>query len=466
MAAIAVVGGGAAGLTAALALRQKDHVVTLFEASERVGGVMRSERSGGFLADLGPNSMLAPPPMVQALLRDLDLQRERVDSPPAARRRYVVRDGRPLAMPASGGAFLTTPLLSLRAKLRLLAEPFNRSRPSGTEESIAQLVRRRLGQDWVDYALNPLVAGIYAGDPEQLSSIHSMPMLGSLEARYGSLLGGAIRMMRERRSDRAEPEGRLFSFREGMETVPRAIAARLGGDVRLKTRVTGITPIEGSWLLTLEGPDGAVRQLFDAVICAAPSYALAETTFEGREREAWRGLGSIRYTPVAVVVSGFRRDEVGHPLDGFGALVPEVEHRQTLGTLFSSTLFPERAPAGHVTLTTFVGGARQPELALGGAGAIAAAVDRDLRELLGVTGVPVFRRLKVWTRAIPQYNLGYDSTRQAMDRIEEANPGLYLAGSFRNGVSVGDVMTSGALAAQAAHTMLGPAGIVGAGVSG
>lgn len=466
MATIAVVGGGAAGLTAALALRQKDHVVTLFEASDRVGGVMRSERSEGFLADLGPNSMLAPPPMVQALLRDLDLTRERVDSPPAARRRYVVRDGRPLPMPASGTAFLTTPLLPLRAKLRLLAEPFNRSRPPGTEESVAQLVRRRLGQDWVDYALNPLVAGIYAGDPEQLSSIHSMPVLGSLEARYGSLLGGAIRMMRERKSDRAEPEGRLFSFREGMETVPRTIAARLGSDVRLRTRVTGITPIEGSWLLTLEGPDGTVRQLFDAVICAAPSYALAEGTFEGRERDAWRGLGGIRYTPVAVVVSGFRREDVGHPLDGFGALVPEVEHRQTLGTLFSSTLFPDRAPAGHVTLTTFVGGARQPELALGGEGVIAAAVDRDLRELLGVTAAPVFRRIQVWARAIPQYNLGYESTRQAMDRIEEANPGLYLAGSFRNGVSVGDVMTSGALAAQAAHVMLGPAGPVGAAVSG
>ncbi len=466
MATIAVVGGGAAGLTAALALRQKDHVVSLFEASDRVGGVMRSERSGGFLADLGPNSMLAPPPMVQALLRDLDLTRERVDSPSAARRRYVVRDGRPLPMPASGTAFLTTPLLPLRAKLRLLAEPFNRSRPAGTEESVAQLVRRRLGQDWVDYALNPLVAGIYAGDPEQLSSIHSMPVLGSLEARYGSLLGGAIRMMRERKSDRAEPEGRLFSYREGMETLPRAITARLAGDVRLRTRVTGITPIEGSWLLTLEGPDGAVRQLFDAVICAAPSYALADATFEGREREAWHALGGIRYTPVAVVVSGFRREEVGHPLDGFGALVPEVERRQTLGTLFSSTLFPDRAPPGHVTLTTFVGGARQPELALGGEATIAAAVERDYRELLGVRGSPVFRRIQVWTRAIPQYNLGYDATLQAMDRIEEANPGLYLAGSFRNGVSVGDVMTSGALAAQAAHSMLGPAGTVGAAVSG
>jgi oxygen-dependent protoporphyrinogen oxidase len=364
-------------------------------------------------------------------------------------------------MPASGLEFLTTPLLSFRSKLRLLTEPFNRSRPESAEESLAQLVRRRLGQDLVDYALNPLVAGIYAGDPERLSSVHSLANLGSLEARYGSLLGGAIRMMRERKTDRHEPEGRLFTFREGMEALPRAIASRLGHEIRLRTRVTRISFIEGSWLLSVDGPEGSTRQLFDAVICAAPAHALATTEFDGQKVEAWRGLGSIQYTPVAVVVSGYRREDVAHPLDGFGALVPEVEHRSTLGTLFTSTLFPNRAPEGHVTLTTFVGGARQPELALGSEAEITAAVDRDLRELLGARGTPVCRMVQVWPRAIPQYNVGYTASKAAMDAIEDGNPGLFLAGSFRNGVSVGDVMTSGALAAQAAHSALGPAGAVG-----
>ncbi len=461
MANIAVVGGGAAGLTAALGVRRHEHHVTLFEAGDRVGGVIKTVQQDGFLADLGPNSMLAPPPAVRSLLRDLGVSQFQLNSSPAARRRYVIRGGRPLAMPASGLAFLTTSLLSFRSKLRLLAEPFNKSRPTSAEESLAGLVRRRLGQDLVDYALNPLVAGVYAGDPEQLSSIHSMPILGSLEARYGSLLGGAIRMMRERRSDRKEPEGKLFSFQEGMETLPKSLASRLAPDIRLRTKVTKLTPIEGSWLLTLEGPEGSVRQLFDAVICASPAHALATMEFEGRELEAWRSLEQVRYTPVAVVVSGYRREDVAHPLDGFGALVPEVEKRQTLGTLFSSTLFPGRAPDGHVTFTTFVGGARQPELALAGEDTITAAVERDLRDLLGVRGTPVFRVVQVWPRAIPQYNIGYSTYKAAMDRIEDANPGLFLAGSYRNGVSVGDVMTSGALAAQAAHSLLGPAGAVG-----
>jgi oxygen-dependent protoporphyrinogen oxidase len=247
-----------------------------------------------------------------------------------------------------------------------------------------------------------------------------------------------------------------------METLPKALASRLVPDLRLRTRVTKLTPIEGSWLLTLEGPEGSVRQLFDAVICAAPTHSLATMEFEGRELESWRSLENVRYTPVAVVVSGYRREDVAHPLDGFGALVPEVEHRQTLGTLFSSTLFSGRAPEGHVTLTTFVGGARQPELALAGEETITAAVERDLGDLLGARGTPAFRVVQVWPRAIPQYNIGYSTYTAAMDRIENSNPGLFLAGSYRNGVSVGDVMTSGALAAQAAHSMLGPAGAVGA----
>jgi oxygen-dependent protoporphyrinogen oxidase len=188
--------------------------------------------------------------------------------------------------------------------------------------------------------------------------------------------------------------------------------------------------------------------------------------FEGSDPDAWRGLGQIRYSPVAVVVSGFLRSAVSHPLDGFGVLVPEVERRTTLGTLFSSTLFPERAPDGYATLTTFVGGARQPELALGSEADILAAADTDLRDLLGARREPVFRMVQVYPRAIPQYNLGYGTFKATMDALEDVNPGLYFAGSYRNGVAVTDVMTSGALAAQAVLTLLGPAGMVTAGHSG
>ncbi len=466
MATIAVIGSGAAGLTAAFLLHRSGHAVTVFEANDRVGGVLLSVRQGGFLADFGANSTLAPPPLVRGLLSELNLGRERVDASKAARRRYVVRDGRPLPVPTSPGALLTTPLFSAGAKFRMLTEVLNRSRPTGEEESVASLIRRRLGAEIADYGLDPIVAGVYAGDPERLSASHAMPLLGGLEARYGSFVRGAIGLLQERRRDRArgvpsaDPEGRMFSYRDGMATLPLALAAALRPHLQLKTRVTHLGPIGDSWRVATEGPAGPAQHLVDAVVCAVPAHALARIRFDGQLPQDWEALTTIEYSPVAVVVSGYRRADVAHPLDGFGVLVPARERRQTLGTLFSSSLFPERAPEGYVTLTTFVGGARQPDLALSQDTTVEAAVEQDLTDLLGVRGAPVVRLTQRWSRAIPQYNLGYGAVKARMDAIERANPGLLLTGSYRNGVSVGDVMTSGLLAAQAV------AGTVGATAAG
>lgn len=463
MAAVAVVGAGAAGLTAAVALRRRGHIVTLFESDDRTGGVIQSVRQGGFLADLGPNSMLAPPPLVSSLLREYELQRERVDAARLARKRYVVRGGVPRPIPASPLSFLSSSLFSPSAKLRILSEPFRSNKRKKGEESLADLVRRRLGQEIVDYALNPMVGGIYAGDPEQLSAAHAMPSLGALETRYGSLVGGAIRMMKARRSEPGEPEGRLFSFRDGMAAIPDALAASLQSALHLGTRVVRLASLDRSWLVCTEGPRGPRRHLFDAVIWTAPSHMAESIGFDANERAQWRSLGQLNYSPVAVTVSGYIRSAVQHPLDGFGVLIPAIERRQTLGTLFSSTLFPERAPDGYVTLTTFTGGARQPEIPLAGESAVHQAVDADLRDLLGVQQAPVFRETRIYTKAIPQYNVGHGRYLERLDQLERANPGLYFAGSYRSGVAVAEVMTSGVLAAEAACAALGPAGVAFAG---
>ncbi|MBK8004529.1 MAG: protoporphyrinogen oxidase [Gemmatimonadetes bacterium] len=465
MASIAVIGAGVAGLTAAVELKRAGHAVTVFEADDRAGGVIQSVRHGGFLADFGANSMLAPPPLVRGLLSSLDLKRHRVDASTAASRRYVVRGGRPLAVPTSPLALVTTPLFSVGAKLRMLTEAFNRSRPAGGEESVASLVERRLGAEIVQYALDPIVAGVYAGNPHRLSAMHAMPLLGGLEARYGSFVKGALGLIQERRRDRArgvlppEPEGKMFSYRDGMATLPLALAKALDHDIHYRTRVTRLGPVGSGWRVVTLGPEGPAQHLVDAVICAAPAHGLARIEFAGKQGEDWSALPGIEYSPVAVVVSGYKREEVRHALDGFGVLVPEREGRQTLGTLFSSSLFAERAPAGYVTLTTFVGGARQPDLALSQDATVEAAVDRDLAHLLGITGTPTFRLVQRHTRAIPQYNVGYGAVKERMDRLERTNPGLFLTGSYRNGVSVGDVMTSGLLAAQAVGENL-PAGDV------
>ena len=456
MACVAVIGGGLAGLTAAHAVRAEGHEVQVLEAGSEPGGVIRSVSEGGFLADLGPNSMMVPPPLVMSLFADLDLMAERVDANPVARKRYVVRDGRPCAVPGSPMSLLTTPLLSFGAKLRLVTEPFRKAPPPPSEESLSELVRRRLGQEVVDYLLNPVAAGVYAGDPDHLSAAHAMPSIGALEARYGSLVGGGLQMMRGRHHSSGEPEGRLFSFREGMAAIPRALARRLGPAIRLGARVTRIAPSGAGWSVSSDGSAGVMTQHFDSVICAAPAHVFSQVVFAGEAEEQWATLADVHYAPVAVVVSGFARRDVSHPLDGFGALVPAVEHRRTLGTLFSSTLFPGRAPEGFVTLTTFLGGERQPEIALASETAITEAADTDLRDLLGARGKVVFRRIARYPRAIPQYRVGYGRIKDAGDELERANPGFVLAGSHRNGVALNDVMMSGLLAAQETCATLGP----------
>lgn len=448
MATVAVVGGGLAGLTAAHAVRAERHDVQVFEVGGDPGGVIRSVREGGFLADLGPNSMMVPPPLVMSLFSDLNLMAERVEANPLARRRYVVRNGRPCAVPSSPMSLLTTPLLSMGAKLRLVTEPFRRAPAPSFEESLGELVRRRLGQEVVDYLLNPVAAGVYAGDPDRLSAAHAMPSIGALEARYGSLVGGGLQMMKGRNHSSGEPEGRLFSFREGMAAIPRALARRLGPALQLRTRVTRIASTGSGWSITSRGPSGTVTQRFDAVICAAPAHAFPLIEFVGDADDQWETLAEVHYAPVAVVVTGLARTDVAHPLDGFGVLVPAVEHCRTLGTLFSSTLFPGRAPDGFVTLTTFLGGERQPDLALSDEASLAAAVDADLHDLVGARGTPVFRRIQKYSRAIPQYRVGYGRLKAAGDALERANPGFVLAGSHRNGVALCDVMMSGLLAAQ------------------
>jgi oxygen-dependent protoporphyrinogen oxidase len=301
-----------------------------------------------------------------------------------------------------------------------------------------------------------VAAGVYAGDPDRLSAVHAMPSIGALEARYGSLVGGGLKMMRGRRRSSGEPEGRLFSFREGMATIPRALARRLSGVIRLRTRVTRIAAAGTGWSVSSDGPSGSTTQLFDAVICAAPAHTFPQISFSGEAEEQWDALAEVHYAAIAVVVSGFARGDVSHPLDGFGVLVPAVERAGTLGTLFSSTLFPGRAPDGFVTLTTFLGGERQPEIALGSEASLVDTTDADLRKFVGARGKAVFRRVMKYARAIPQYRVGYGRLKEAGDALERANPGFVLAGSHRNGVAISDVMMSGLLAAQETCATLGP----------
>jgi oxygen-dependent protoporphyrinogen oxidase len=443
MGGVAVVGGGISGLAAAYRLRQRGVPVTLFEASSRTGGAIGSERADGFLVERGPNALQEPSPVLAEVVCGLALEGQRVFASEAARRRYVVRRGRPVPLPHSPTELLRSSLLSPAAKLRLLREPFVEPAPAEREESVAGFVRRRLGAEILDYAFDPYIAGTFAGVPERLSVRHALPRLYTLEREHGSLLKSLVRGRRAERQHR--PPSRLYSFRDGLQTLTDALQARLGGAVRLNTPVRAVRPAGDGWAVTVLDAGREATERFDAVVYAAPLYQLGRLRLDTPIDVG--PLASAYHPPLSVLALGFRREDVRHPLDGFGLLVPSVEPFGVLGALFSSTLFPDRAPEGQVLLTTFLGGARRPELALAPTETLLATAQRNLRALLGVTGEPTFVRHIYWPRSIPQYELGYGRLEGIMNRLEGTHPGFFMAGSYRGGIGVGDALRSGLEAA-------------------
>ncbi|HUR94961.1 MAG TPA: protoporphyrinogen oxidase [Gemmatimonadales bacterium] len=456
MGAVAVVGGGIAGLTAAYRLKQRGERVVVYEASERVGGAIRTERREGFLAELGPNSLAAPSPVLRALLLELGLEGSLLPASPAAKNRYVVKKNKLVPLPLSPQDLLTTRLLSNGAKLAVFGEPLVDPGDSPVEESVATFVRRRFNQEIVDYIANPFVGGIYAGDPEQLSVRHALPKLYGLERAHGSVIKAFGGMMRARKRDQeGGVAGDLVSFRSGLQELPDALARELHAEIRLRAPVTQLRVGAKGWTV---GAAFQASELYDAVVYAAPAHCVddLDLAFPGGDR--LKTLASISHPPVGVLVLGFHREDVAHALDGFGFLVPEVERRHVLGVVFSSTLFAGRAPDGHVLLTAFVGGVRNPDLANADLATITARVQDDLRALLGAKGEPTFRAFHLWPKAIPQYDLTYGRFKDIMDEAERKSPGLALAGSYREGVALADAIASGEAAAARVAPGTAPAG--------
>ena len=441
---VAIIGGGITGLTAAFKLKQLGIPATLFEAADRVGGVIQTVRDGEFLAECGPNTILETSPLIGDLVRDLGLEDRRIYSSDQAENRYIVRDKRPVKLPGPLLEFLFTPLFSCRAKARLLMEPFIRRAPADAEESLAKFVRRRIGREFLDYAINPFVAGVYSGSPEQLSVREAFPKLHALEQRYGSLILGQILGARERKRQGvvSKKNAPKFSFDQGLATLTDALGQRLKEQIRTGQAVSEITRQNDSWSLGQAGG-------YSAVLLALPAFRLAEMQVTCESKPINLSiLGDIQYAPVASVVMGFRREDVEHPLDGFGVLNPEVENLNSLGTIFSSSLFPGRAPLGQVLLTSYVGGLRAPHLVTKTPDEICDLVMEDLETVLGVKGAPTYRHVFVHRRAIPQYDVGYGRFKTFMKDLEGQGNGLFFAGHCRDGVSLVDSIVSGHNAAE------------------
>ncbi len=450
---IAVLGGGITGLAAAYRLAALGHRVKVFERCPRVGGSIGTEIKDGWLVESGPNSLQESPELA-ALIRDLGLTGERVEAGPLAKNRFLLREGRPIAVPMSPPAFFKTPLFSPGAKLRVLSELFTRPRAREKETSVSEFVSDHFGKQILERAFQPMVSGIYAGDPALISVREAFPKLWELEKNHGSLIRGMMAGARKRRKTggQAGPP-KLISFRSGLRALPEALAARLpAGSLALRTTVEGIVPGD-RWRVVSSTAGVRSEEAFDSVISALPAPALAQLAIGAGLDRPLATLAGIAHPPVSSVFLGFRREQVSHALDGFGVLVPATERRSVLGVLFSSSLFPGRAPDGHVALTVMTGGMLQPEIGRLMTHDLIAVILADLKTLLGVSGDPVFWRHNPWPQAIPQYNLGYAQHRKTMAACEQAHPGLMIGGQARDGVSVPDCLASGLKLAERAAAL-------------
>jgi len=428
MSSTCVIGGGLTGLVSAWRSHQSGSKITLLEASENTGGVLQSRREAGYLLDYGANTLSLRSQEVSKLLDEIGILEKAVDANSEANLRFIVRDGRLISLPHSPASFLSSSFLSPLGKIRLLLEPLI-PRGKNQDENVANFISRRLGKEALTYAGNPFLSGVYAAKPESLSLQYAFPALQELEQTYGSLFKG---ILKSKKNPNSLPKSRLLSFPHGMQELTHQIAQQLPGQsIILNTRVIRIKLLENHWEVTTRNELGQEEQnTFDKVICTLPAHKLTQIEWIGLKRtEFIEDLAKSTHFPLALVFHGYEKQSIKHPLNGFGFLVPEIENRQILGTLFSSTLFPDRAPANHALLTTFVGGERQPDLVKLKDVDLHALVQKEHRDLLGTVDEPSFQKMIRWPKAIPLPDHYMGKRKEAAKILQNQNPGLSFSGS-------------------------------------
>jgi len=458
---IAILGAGISGLTSAHALASAGHDVVVLDRRQTPGGRIHTERRDGFLVEHGPNSLVSPAPGAEALIEALGLAGARIERGARVRRRYLVRDGRAHALPLDPLGFFSSNFFSLRGRLRLLAEPFIRPEPG--DETVAAFINRRFGRELMDYVFDPLVGGLYAGDAEWLSTAALFPHLKRLEREHGSVVRGVLAARRAGRGGFDPGQRRLFSFAGGMASLPARLMETLFGRVRFGARVEAVEALREGFRLKLRQGDQMATLRARSVVVALPAYAAARA-LAPLSADAGEALAGIAHPPLAVVALGFRAADIAHPLEGLGVLTPKVEQRSVLGMLFSSTLFAGRVPDGHVLLTAYVGGARQPELALLPREELEALVLDEARDLLGVRGTPVFSSVRYWRYGLPQPDLGHERRVEALHQLESEWPGLFVTGNYLSGVSTAACIDAAFSAAERVLKAAGPAGRIQAAI--
>jgi protoporphyrinogen/coproporphyrinogen III oxidase len=460
---LVVVGAGISGLAAAHRAVERAREqgrpleLTVLEGADRVGGTIQTEQRDGFLVECGPDSFLSEKPWALALCQRIGLEDRLIRTDDRRRRTFVVWDGRlhplpegfQLLAPTRLAPLLASRLFSWPGKLRMACD-LVLPRGGDPDESLGAFVRRRLGREALERVAQPLVAGIYTADPDELSLAATMPRFLEMERRERSVILALWRAARRAPAQHAGASGARWSlfvtFARGMEELVQALVARLpAGAVRLKERVVGVARDDGGrWRVATAG--GAAYEA-DALVLAPEAHQAARML-----RYVDPGLAhlleGIPHASSATVSLAYRRAEVGHPLDGFGFVVPHVARRPIIACTFSSVKYAGRAPADHVLLRVFLGGALNEAALEGDDAALVATAREQIGPLLGITAAPALARVTRHLHAMPQYHVGHEARATAIEQAVARHRGLELAGGAYRGVGIADCVRSGEDAAE------------------
>lgn len=455
---VVVIGAGISGLTSAWFLQQQGYEVLVLEASACVGGNLQTVQREGCQFERGPNSFMNNRQAMADLIKGAGLESELLLANADAHRRFIGKHGELMALPTSPKEGITTKVLSWPGKLHVAWEPFV---GKGTkEESIAEFVQRRLGREMFDWLIDPFISGVFAGDPHKLSVQAAVPRLYALEKNHGSLIRGAIAKMRTSRQDKGPKlDGAMMTFKGGLHQLMTSLAEQLLNPVQTNTQVESVSYSQTHGYLIRSGD--AIWQA-EKVVMAVPAKQVARliedlpTQNEAMLQQAQQHLRNIHYPPVATVSMAFNKEQIKHPLNGFGALLPSKENKQILGALFPSSIFTDRAPADQHVVTVFVGGGRadsQRQQGKPGVMQLSEAerlgvVMQELDGYVGITGQPLWSEESYWPAAIPQYELGHVQRVADIDAALEHLPGLYLRSNWRDGVALGDCVENAQKLAQ------------------
>lgn len=428
-----IIGAGLTGLSFAWQSHRQGASYRILERSPRVGGPVQSHRTGAYLYEEGPHSLLVNSREQATFLASIpDLHERIICADNSAKKRFVRNRGALHAVPMSPLAALRSPLISTAGKIRLILEAWVPANCSAIDESIASFARRRFGKEVYETCINPMISGIYAGDPENLSIRHALPRLAAMESAYGSLSAGISRkVLKTFKASDTKFKPQVISFVDGLQELPQKMAAALNpGALQTNVSLQAISPVKGKWRVRwTQHPGATYCEDFEQVIITIPAYGIAQLPLPNELKASTSCFSSIQYASVTVSSFSFKHSNIDHPLDGFGFLQPEKERQKVLGVLFPSSLFKNRAPNNEHLISIFSNHAAPQEALL-----------NEIKPLLGIRETFSSYHSKTWMRAIPQYTVGYQSILKSIHALEQKYPGLHFVANYRHGVALANCL--------------------------